>query len=96
MKEQVVNFLKKIHLSHIAFAIFTIRLVVFGASIGDSLALTSIVALIGFESHLKHKAGPDINKTVLKEIKLMKDKVSALSMNKTIGQVKDGQNRRLF
>lgn len=81
MKQKAVDLLS--NLPELAFLIFSIRLAVLGASIGDALALVAVVAYIGYKQHLaaKKEVYSDEIKQKLQELETS---VSKLVINKAM------------
>jgi hypothetical protein len=98
MKQKAVDLLS--NLPELAFLIFSIRLAVLGASIGDALALVAVVAYIGYKQHLaaKKEVYSDEIKQKLQELETS---VSKLAINKAMTPQKGTDNeqktiKRLF
>ena len=72
--------------SFVAMAIFGVRLVVFGAAIGDSIAMCALCALYGYTQYLEHKREKPINDSVLAELAHVRDTVNALKVAKSFGR----------
>jgi hypothetical protein len=75
----------KQNLPELAFLLFSIRLIILGSSIGDSLALVSIAGILGYKWFLakdKHDALAGIKQ----DIEDMKTHMQALKMDKIIKQ----------
>lgn len=63
-----------------------IRAVVFGASIGDALAITSLCALHAYTSYLASIKHLPINDEVKADIVEIKSAIGALKMAKSLGR----------
>lgn len=70
----------------VAFSGYTIRLIIFGASIGDALALLSFASLCAFFYFLEDKKEAPINDSLKNEIEQIKSTVNALKISKSLGR----------
>lgn len=70
----------------ILLSAIVVRVAVFGASIGDALAIAALCGLHGFAMFLKSKQQPDINSELKKEIADMRSSVNALKIGRTFGK----------
>lgn len=52
------------------------RLLYFGASIGDAIALAALTGLFAFTQHLTYKKEPDINAEIKTELELVKKELT--------------------
>lgn len=79
---KIVNFFKKINIPMIAFLAFSARIVAFGASWGDAIAMIALAGLYGYHKYLNRK---DILwiKTVEKEITDLKNAVQSVKMKQS-------------
>lgn len=64
------------------------RLLYFGASIGDAIALTALTGLFGFIHFLNYKKEPEINAVVKQDIEALRREVE--DCKKTVGVFKLG------
>jgi hypothetical protein len=67
-----------------AFALFTLRLVIFGASVGDALALFAIVGICAFVRYLEHIKLPPITEQLAQDVKTLKDQMAAIKIGNTL------------
>lgn len=64
------------HLSQILLAAFLCRLLIKGASIGDSLAIIALCGVYGLHMYLEHIKEPEVNKELKEKVAQLEDKVS--------------------
>jgi len=89
-------------LPEIVFAGFCLRIIVFGAGIGDAIALVSMVAIYGFHSYLSSKR-VDQYEDLSKEIENIKNSMIGLKLNQGLSTKRVGtpnneqaQTKRFF
>ena len=75
-------------------ASYIIKCLITGPSISDAIIVISISALFGFDKLLRSKIQPPINQAILKEIEMLKGKISTLSIDR--GIKRDEQQKRYF
>jgi hypothetical protein len=86
------------NLPEMAFLIFSIRLALMGASIGDSLALVAITAYIGYKQFL-NKAKQEHTDEIKLRIEELEKTVTALKMDKIVqrgGQPHEQKSKKFF
>lgn len=91
MKQKAVEMLS--NLPEMAFLIFSIRLAVLGASIGDALSLMAVVAYIGYKQYLAAKK-VEYSDEVMQKIQDLETSVSKLVINKAMTNVKGSENEQ--
>jgi len=62
LENNMQEFWKLLNFPLVILSLFIIRLLITGASIGDSVVLLGVAALYGFYYHTESKKQPDINK----------------------------------
>lgn len=72
-------------LPKLAFIAFTIRLVTFGASIGDSIALLGLCGLIAYQFFIEPKRMSEFE-NLKQEVALLKNAVSSLKIERAFQQ----------
>lgn len=63
---------------------FLIRLMVYGASIGDSIVIAGLAALYAYTMYLKSIAQPKIAESLVKELSDLKNTVVAMKMGRSM------------
>jgi hypothetical protein len=94
MKTKVAEILSLMtqNLPEMAFLFFSIRLTILGASIGDALALISVVAYIGYKHFINEKKlnHTDEVKTKLEELEKT---MAALKVDKVLQRGQPGEQK---
>lgn len=87
----------KPELPELAFCLFSTRLVLLGASIGDSIAIVSLAAILAYKWFLS-KNTEVITESVTKDIADLKNHMQALKIDRvyTKKPVNEPQNKRYF
>lgn len=90
----------KEYLLEIAFICLMVRMLIFGASIAEALALFCLVSSIAYEKWLV-KSNLDDKETINKKIDDLATRVQALSMDRALRRTTNesqvqGQNKRIF
>ena len=62
------------------------RCIIFGAGIGDAIAVIGLAALFGFTKYLKTKEEQPINAQLKQELSEMKSSINALKLAKSLGR----------
>lgn len=62
------------------------RILVYGASIGDSIAVIGVSALYGYTLYLNTKTKADVPAEIKQELGELKSAVNALKLGKSIGR----------
>lgn len=95
MKTKVAEILSKLtqNLPEMAFLFFSIRLTVLGASIGDALALVSIVAYAGYKMFLADSKQVYTDETKLK-LEEMEKTMQALKVDKVLQKGPASEQRK--
>lgn len=89
------------NLPEMAFVIFSIRLAVLGASIGDALALISVVAYLGYK-HWIEKSKVEYTDEIKQKLEELEKSVTALKIGKVVnnnnlkGQQNEQKVKRFF
>lgn len=78
--------MEKYNLPLIALLLFTGRLVVFGASLGDAIVVTALSTLCGATAYLKSHKTPDINGDLKSELDSMKSALASIKLGKSLGR----------
>jgi hypothetical protein len=65
-------------LTQILLSAFLIRILVFGASIGDAIAISALAGLNGFWMYLEFKKVPEPNKEIKDKLIEMEERVSSV------------------
>lgn len=76
--------LKNVNYSLLAFFLFSIKLVVFGSSVSDAIALFALAGLYGFSLFLESKKETPINDEIKKDLENVKSAVNALKIGRTL------------
>ena len=69
-----------------AIALLLARIVIFGATIGDSFAMISLAALYGLDVYLQHIKKPDPTLAMREDIESLKLKVEKLGVTNMLGR----------
>lgn len=72
-----MKYLSKIDVSIVCFIAFVVRLVIFGASVGDAIALVSMAAIFSFEKWLKYQDVKKYNETFENAVKAEFERANA-------------------
>lgn len=79
--------MKKLDISQILLIGYLIRLLIFGSSIGDAIALAALAGLFAFTHYLSYQKQPEINavvqanlEKVSKELEDVKNTVNAIKV----------------
>lgn len=72
------KFLKLLNFPLIILSFFLIRLLITGASIGDSIVLLGLSGLYGFYYHNESKKEPEINEEFKKKIAVMQNELDSI------------------
>jgi hypothetical protein len=78
--------LAKISFSLSCLLIVTARIVVFGAGIGDALAVAALAGLYGFSLYLESQKVEPINEEVKRDLQILRDQVNTLKVAKAMGR----------
>jgi hypothetical protein len=78
--------LKNVDFSLVLLAVYSIRPIIFGASLGDAVILTSLATLYGYGQWLIHKKPVDINDSVKQDLEQLKSAVNGLKVAKAVGR----------
>lgn len=76
----------KVNYPLILLSVFVGRLLVFGASLGDSFAVIGLAGLFGYSLFLQSKTKEPLNEKTLSEVESMKSIVAGLRMSKPPGR----------
>lgn len=82
--QKIKDFVVSLDFAVIVFVLIGLRITVAGASIGDALAIISLVGLKAFNNWLASQKKEDINATVSKELEDIKTTVSGLMVKQAI------------
>lgn len=85
MNTNKLNELMYAWLPETAFLAFSIRLIVLGASVGDSISLLVIAALISYKKWMAKSALGDYE-TLKEEIATLRDSINGLKVDKAFSQ----------
>ena len=69
-----------------AFVALTLRCLIFGASIGDSMLFFPISGIIGYLFFLDSRKEVPVNESLKLQIEELKDSVNALKIGKSFGR----------
>lgn len=61
----------------------TLRIIIKGASVGDSIALFAVCALYGYQAWVESKKEAPINETVKQQVQELRDAVNSLKIAKS-------------
>lgn len=78
--------MEKYNLPLIALLMFTGRLVVLGASLGDAIVVVALSALCGATAFAKSKIVPDVNGDLKAELDNIKTTIAAIKLGRTLGR----------
>jgi len=76
------------HLPTLLLSSFLIRSLIFGANVGDSIALISLCGLFGFFYYLEHKKESPVNEKIKLQLEALKEEMNQLKS--TVNGVKLG------
>lgn len=76
--QKIKDFIVSLDFAIIVFVLIGLRITFVGASIGDALAIISLVALKGFNNWLKSKEAEPLSEKVAKELEDIKTSMSGL------------------
>ena len=76
--KKIKDMLMSINFALLGFIVLITRLGVYGLSYPEAIAAFALSSLYGFNMHLKHIKGPDINEQLKKDIAEVKGAMSAL------------------
>lgn len=62
------------------------RAVIFGASIGDAIAIAALAGLYGCNHYLKSKEEPPVNEELKRELADLKSTVNAIKVGRAFGR----------
>lgn len=91
IKEFILNF----NMIMVAYVAFVTRLVIYGANMGDAIAVLSLSALYGLDKYIKSRQQPPINTQMIREIENIKAAITTLKLEKTVRRT-DGKQKRYF
>ena len=78
--------MKHINYALVVLVPFIARLVIFGASIGDSIVALSLASLYGYTCYLANSKEEPINDVLKQDIENIKSKVNSITIAKTYTQ----------
>jgi hypothetical protein len=82
--EKIKGFLLSLNYNVLIFFIFGVRITLFGANIGDALAIAALCGLMGFYKWLEHNKEEPLSDKIEKELTDMKAHVSGLMIKNSI------------
>ena len=80
---KIKELVSKINIPMVCMIAITVRIVVFGANIGDSLSLIGIVGLLGYLKYL-NKSDQTWMRDVQNEVKKLRDAMTSVKMQQGI------------
>jgi hypothetical protein len=63
-----------------------VRMLALGASIGDSLAIAALAALVGYQFFLEQSKPDPVSDQIQKDVAILKDSVTALKLTRSYGK----------
>lgn len=78
-----MKYIKDININMVFLALIITRVLIFGASIGDSIALVGLAALFGFSTYLNRK-DDNWRDAVNKELTTLRNEMQSMRLNNTI------------
>jgi len=98
MKDKLLSFFRLFDISIIAFTALTTRIVLYGATLGDSLAISALAGVYGYHKYL-HRKNEVSNMGILKDIDNLKKDIESVSHrinSRTLYEPRQKTNVRKF
>lgn len=95
---KIVDFLSKTNIAMLCLLALTARAVIFGANIGDALAIMAIAGLFAYNKYLGREEKTWM-KAVLEEVKYLREVISSIKLRQDLRKADEKpqeKNQRFF